>query len=167
MDAKPQSPTLGTLLRHLIEMLDGAVLEAYSRAGLNYRPRYTPVFRALMAAGPSSIRAISLQAHISHSAASQTVSQMEKDGLVELRSGKDARERVVTLTPAAQDIIPALKRQWAATNAAAEKLDGDLSSSLSGVVREAIAALERKSFAERIQTAAADMRKSNDKKRGT
>ena len=32
---------LGTQLRHLIELLDGAVQQAYVDAGLNYRPRYS------------------------------------------------------------------------------------------------------------------------------
>ena len=34
--------TQGTQLRHLIELLDGAVGAAYEAAGLDYRPRYTP-----------------------------------------------------------------------------------------------------------------------------
>ena len=46
--------TLGTLLRNLSETLDRAVEEAYRDAGLSYRPRYTPVFRALLSAGTFS-----------------------------------------------------------------------------------------------------------------
>ena len=42
-------PGLGTQLRHLLELLDGAVEEAYALAGMRYRPRYTPVMRALIA----------------------------------------------------------------------------------------------------------------------
>ena len=81
----PASPTLGTLVRHLIDLLDQDVEAAYAAAGLTWRPRYTPVLRALMASGPASIRWLSRHIGISHSAVSQTVSQMVKDGLVELR----------------------------------------------------------------------------------
>jgi DNA-binding MarR family transcriptional regulator len=152
------TPTLGTLLRHLIEHLDGAVEETYRRAGLDYRPRYTPVVRALVALGPVSIRAISRRAGVTHSAASQTVSQMVRGGLAELRPGTDGRERIVALTPRAQAMLPALEGHWRAVNAAADQLDRDLSAPLSDVLVEAIAALERRPFGARIEDAATGVR---------
>ncbi|MGH9163637.1 MAG: MarR family winged helix-turn-helix transcriptional regulator [Vicinamibacteraceae bacterium] len=145
--------TLGTLLRHVIELLDGAVEEAYARAGLAYRPRYTPVVRALLALGPASIRAISRHAGITHSAASQTVAQMARRGLVRLRPGGDGRERIVALTSKARAMAPALRRQWAATNRAASRLETELRAPLSEVLRETIRALERRPFAARIEQA--------------
>lgn len=151
-------PTLGTLLRHLLEMLDGAVEQAYQRAGLDYRPRYTPVMRVLIDVGAASIRTISQRAGITHSAVSQTVSQMAGRGLVTLTAGADARERIVALTPTAQAIVPALVRQWTATNAAAQALDDELSAPLSALLREAIAALNRQSFIDRIAAAPATSR---------
>lgn len=151
----PPTPTLGTLLRHLIELLDGAVEQAYRGAGLDYRPRYTPVVKALVALGPVSIRVISRQAGISHSAASQTVSQMARTGLVTLSPGQDGRERIVALTPRAQAILPDVTRHWRAVNAAAADLDAELSAPLSDLLVEAIAALERLSFGDRIDKAAA------------
>jgi len=151
-------PMLGTLLRHLVELLDGAVEQAYRRAGLTYRPRYTPVVRALRALGPASIRAISLHARITHSATSQTVAQMVKDGLVQSRPGEDARERIIALTPQARRMLPALERQWAIIDTAARRLEDDLSVPLSAVVAEAIEALAREGFAERIERAAAEHR---------
>lgn len=147
-------PTLGTLLRHLLEHLDGAVEQAYQRSGLDYRPRYTPIVRTLVAMGPVSIRAISRQAQVSHSAVSQTVSQMVNDGLVELQPGSDARERIVVLTPKARAMLPALERQWAATNAAADQLDEELSAPLSRVLVEALQALEKEPFDARLEKAA-------------
>lgn len=146
----PSTATLGTLLRHLAETLDDAVEQAYEGLSLYYRPRYTPVMRILLELGPASIRTISLRAGITHSAVSQTVSQMAKHGLVTLRPGGDARERIVTLTPAARAMVPALNRQWAATSAAAQKLDEELSMPLSQLLREAIEALEERPFSERL-----------------
>jgi DNA-binding MarR family transcriptional regulator len=148
------SPTLGTLVRHLIELLDGEVQAAYQTAGLAWRPRYTPVLRGLMSLGPASIKALALKIGISHSAVSQTVAQMTRDALVELKPGADARERIVALTPKAEAMIPALQRQWAAVNAAADQLDAELSSPLTGVIAEAVAALGQRPFGERIRAAA-------------
>jgi DNA-binding MarR family transcriptional regulator len=148
------SPTLGTLLRHLIELLDGEVDAAYAAADLAWRPRYTPVLRALLSQGPLTIKAIALKVGISHSAVSQTVTQMVKDDLVVLRPGQDARERIVTLTAKTEQMVPRLQRQWAAVNLAADTLDQELSAPLSGVVKEAIAALSDQPFGQRIQAAA-------------
>ncbi|MGO4701255.1 MarR family winged helix-turn-helix transcriptional regulator [Dyella sp. 2RAB6] len=150
----PKTATLGTLLRHLTELLDGSVEDAYRSLALDYRPRYTPVMRVLLAQGPASIRAISLRAGISHSAVSQTVAQMVRAGLVAQEPGGDARERIVALTPAGEAIVPALRRQWEATEAAARTLDQELPMPLTALLREAIDALERRPFRERLQRAA-------------
>lgn len=161
----PSTATLGTLLRHLLEKLDGAVEESYAKAGLDYKPRYTPIVRALIALGPASIRAISRSAGTTHSAVSQTVAQMVERGLVEYESGGDARERIVVLTAAAKAMIPVLERRWQATNSAARLLDTELSMSLSELLCEAIDALDRTPFAHRIDKAAAKHKPRSRKKR--
>lgn len=148
------SPTLGTLVRHLIELLDGDLEAVYAASGLTWRPRYTPVLRVLMRLGPVSIKVLAQEIGITHSAASQTAAQMVKQRLVALKPGADARERIVVLTARTRQMIPALQRQWAATNAAAAQLDAELSVPLSAVLAEAIAALNQRSFATRISAAA-------------
>ncbi len=151
MDAP--SPTLGTLVRHLLEQLDGDLEGIYAASGLEWRPRYTPVLRVLLRQGPASIKMQEIG--ITHSAASQTVTQMAKQRLVALKPGADARERIVVLSAKAKRMVPALQRQWAATNAAAAQLDAELSVPLSAVLAEAIAALNQRPFAARITAAAA------------
>lgn len=148
------SPTLGTLVRALIDRLDGDVEASYAAAGLAWRPRYTPVLRALMSLGPTPIKTVAHRIGVSHSAVSQTVTQMARVGLVSLKPGQDARERIVGLTSTTEAMIPALQRQWAATGVAASQLDTELSVSLSGLLEEAIAALDRRPFAGRISAAA-------------
>lgn len=144
-------PTLGTLLRRLTEQLDGAVEVSYVEDGLDYRPRYTPVVRALVRGGPATIRDLAAQTRVSHSATSQTIAQMAERGLVTLATGADARERIVALSDAALAMLPRLERRWAATEAAARSLDTDLGLPLADVVAQALAALERQSFADRIR----------------
>jgi DNA-binding MarR family transcriptional regulator len=118
--------THGVLLRRLIEHLDGAVEQAYVNAGLDYRPRFTPILRALVNHGPASLRALSARTGVTHSAVSQTVSQMTRRGWVTLEPGVDARERIVGLTPFAMEQLPLLERCWAATAAASAGLDADI-----------------------------------------
>ena len=144
---------LGALLRHLLELLDGAVQRGYDELGLDYRPRYTPVVAALLDLGPSSIQDIARAARLTHSAASQTVAQMADRGLVRVRPGRDLRHRVVHVGTKLEQMLPALRRQWTAAAAAAAALDAELPSGLTEVARAAIEALERVPFRARMRTA--------------
>lgn len=152
MDRRPA--TLGTLLRRLIEFTDHDVEEAYRIAGLDYRPRFTPVVRFIAEHGPASIRSLSLHASITHSAASQTVSEMTRRGLVELkRCPEDGRERIVHLTAKCEAMLPELRRCWAATAAAAADLSEELGFDLERHLARAVAALEQCPFGDRIAAA--------------
>ncbi|MFL6657581.1 MAG: MarR family winged helix-turn-helix transcriptional regulator [Massilia sp.] len=148
--------THGTQLRHLIELLDGAVGAAYDEAGLDYRPRYTPVMRALMASEPLTIGFIAEAAGITQPAATQTVALMIKDGLVSAEAGPaDARQKLIRLTPKGRDMVAALQRCWQATAIASASLEADLPFSLTDVLASAIVALEKKPFGARIREARA------------
>ena len=147
--------THGVLLRRLIEHLDAAVEQSYIDAGLDYRPRFTPILRALLNGGPASLRALSARTGVTHSAVSQTVSQMASRGWVALEPGADARERIVALTPFAMDQLPLLERCWSATAAASTALDADIGQPLAEVLGRALDALDRQSFHDRLVAAAA------------
>ena len=159
----PSTATLGTLLRHLIEVLDGAVEESYKQSGLDYRPRYTPIIRALIKLGSTSMQSISVSAGITHSAVSQTVAQMLKKGLVSINPGDDLRERIVALTPLAGSIIPELKRHWEATESATGALEKELPMPLSALIRETLTALDHLPFPERIRQSALILEDKNRK----
>ncbi len=139
-------------MRHLIEHLDGSVELRYRSAGLAYKPRYTPIVRALLQLRKASLREISQYAQITHSAVSQTVAQMRKAGLVESVEGADARQRVVRLSAKANRMLPELQSIWRATNTAADQLDAELPFPLSSLLADAIGALEKRSFEQRIRT---------------
>ena len=103
-------PTLGTQLRHLLELLDGAVEQSYRDAGLAYRPRYTPVVRALIAREPATIGEIAEAASISQPAVTQTIALMTREGLVASRPGTtDGRQRLIRLTDAGRSLLPRLQ----------------------------------------------------------
>ncbi|MFM9435144.1 MarR family transcriptional regulator, organic hydroperoxide resistance regulator [Janthinobacterium sp. CG_23.3] len=149
-------PGLGTQLRHLIELLDGAVARAYVEAGLSYRPRYTPVMRALIRLEPSSIGQIAELAGITQPAATQTIALMSKEGLVSVQPGPvDGRQRLIRLTEQGRVLLPKLQACWQANGAAAAALDAELASPLSEALGNAIAALEAKPFGARIAEARA------------
>jgi DNA-binding MarR family transcriptional regulator len=143
---------LGTQLRHLIELLDGAVGAAYEEAGLDYRPRYTPIMRALIDKEALTLGEIASRAGITQPAATQTVGLMAREGLVVVQAGpRDGRQKVVRLSDHGKAMLPALRGCWQATKAAAGGLDAELPTPLSEVLAQAIRALEAKPFGERIR----------------
>lgn len=146
---------MGTRLRHALDLMEADVAKACADVGLgDYRPRFSPVVRALVAEGPSSIRALAAAIGVTHSAASQTVAQMTRAGLVAPSAGSDGRERIVHLTPKARRMLPAIQAEWAATTAAAAGLDEELPYPLSRLVDALHEALQRRSFRERIADSA-------------
>lgn len=145
---------LGTQLRHLIELLDGAVEQAYLDAGLDYRPRYTPVMRALAHQNSATIGDLATFAGITQPAATQTVALMKTQGLVLITAnGQDARRRMVHLSEHGLALLPRLQGCWQATQAAADSLDAELALPLSDCLAQAIRVLEQHCFGARIRDA--------------
>lgn len=143
-------PTLGTLLRHLLELVDGDVERVYRDAGLDYRPRFTPVMRTVAELGPSSIRTIAERASLTHSAASQTVAEMVARHLVRVEAGSDRRERIVHLSREGEEMLPLLRSYWAATNAAAAALGEEVGADLEALLHRTVLALHAVPYHERI-----------------
>jgi DNA-binding MarR family transcriptional regulator len=150
---------LGTQLRHLIELLDGAVQQAYADAGLDYRPRYTPVMRVLAQQGSATIGQLAELAGITQPAATQTVALMKKEGLLLVTAGdEDGRQRLVRLSQQGEALLPRLQACWQATSRAADSLDAELEFPLSACLAQAIAVLEKRSFGDRIRDASKKVR---------
>ena len=155
MEAEPLVLGLGTRLRHVLELLDGDVAQVYADLGLSdYRPRFSPVVRALVMLGPSSIRDLARAIGVTHSAASQTVAQMSRCDLVALEPGADARQRIVRLTDRARSLQPVIDAEWAATGAAVEAMDAELPVPLGEMLAAILRAVERRPLRQRIGDAA-------------
>jgi DNA-binding MarR family transcriptional regulator len=150
------TPGLGPRLRGLLESMDADVGLALADLGLqDYRTRYSAVIRRIDRNGPSTIRDVAEVLGVTHSAASQTVAEMERRGLLALRSGSDARQRLVSLTTKSEALLPAINAEWEATDAASAALDAELPYPLSTLIDDLAAALERRRFRLRIADAAA------------
>lgn len=143
---------LGTRLRHLLDRLDGEVAAVYPALGLaaGFRPRFTPALLSLAAAGPVSIGDLAAMLGVTHSAASQTVAQLVRQGLVVAAPGADARQRILRLTAKAESLLPALDLEWTATTAATSAFEAELRYPLSRLITEALAALDGRPMRDRI-----------------
>ncbi|MRV75034.1 MarR family transcriptional regulator [Duganella sp. FT92W] len=154
---------LGTQLRHLIELLDGAVEAAYVEADLpEYRPRFTPVMRVLSTRQQVTIGEIAEVAGITQPAATQTVALMHKKGLLLIEPGpQDGRQRIVSLSEKGSALLPRVQACWRATRMAADSLDAELDMPLSQCLAQAIEVLGQRPFGERIRSARADSQKGD------
>jgi DNA-binding MarR family transcriptional regulator len=145
---------LGTQLRQVLDLMDADVASVLAGLGLpDYRPRFSVYLRAVLALGPVPIRDLARAVEVTHSAASQTIAEMARRGLVDLRPGADGRQRIVHLTEAAEAIMPVVQAEWDATAAAADELDAELPFPLRELVPAIAAALARKPFRDRITAA--------------
>lgn len=144
-------PGLGELLRYLAELVDRSAQSLYRDKGLPYRPRYTPVMRAL-ADGECSIYDITNRSAITQGAVSQTVKLMLEDGLVTRTSGPDGRQSIISLTKQGRSLLRELTTHWAAVFRAVESLESEIGLPLRTALHRATTALENRSFADRIQT---------------
>jgi DNA-binding MarR family transcriptional regulator len=155
VDAEPLIEGLGTRMRHVLELLESDIAKVSADIGLtDYRPRFSPVVRALVVLGPSSIGDLARAIGVTHSAASQTVAQMSGRGLVTLEPGADARQRIVRLTAKTCALLPLIDAEWAATGVAAAELDAELPAPLGEILTAIIRAVQRRPFRQRIADAA-------------
>ncbi|MEG3641334.1 methyltransferase domain-containing protein [Magnetococcus sp. PR-3] len=145
-------PGLGERLRQLTELVDRGAQQAYDQKGLPYRPRYTPIMRAL-GDGICTVKEITARLSVTQGAISQTIKQMEQDGLIRRTPGQDARQQILSLTETGAHLQTLLYQHWQATFTAIEHLEREIGTPLRLHLGHAIDALSQQGFAARITEA--------------
>ncbi|MEP6800216.1 MAG: MarR family transcriptional regulator [Lapillicoccus sp.] len=158
----PEEPDLGpdlvnaSFVRPLIRLLDTfdrEIVALYDAVGVpGFRSRYAGPLIQLGRRGALTVRELADSAEVTHSAMSQTVSAMRRDGFVEdAGSGRDARTRRVGLTGRARELLPFLEAEWRATEATWLQLDAELPHPLSEVVTQLSRRVEAEPWGERLR----------------
>jgi len=142
---------LGSKLRKLLAMLDGDVQAIYDELGVVFRPRFYPIVQSLGRADSCSIGELAECTGVSQPAATQSVNEMKRLGLVASAKSADRRQRPVQLTPAGKDLAEALKPVWNAADRAAAALEAELPFGLRQPLDDALAALDARRFSTRIR----------------
>ncbi|MCW8928913.1 MAG: methyltransferase domain-containing protein [Gammaproteobacteria bacterium] len=143
-------PGLGELLRHLAELTDKDAEKSYHLSNINYRPRYTPIMRALEH-GVSTVTDFTSALNITQGAVSQTIKLMLNDGLITRQKGTDGRQTFIKLSKKGKNLLKQIKPHWTATFSAIESLEKDIKYPLRHCLSQSVKALEKKPFHERIQ----------------
>ena len=143
--------SLGSKLRKLLAMLDGDVQAIYDEMGVAFRPRFFPIVQHLLLHEPCPIVELADRIGVSQPAATQTVNEMKRLGLLASAQSEDRRQRPVQLTTAARAMADRLQPVWDAAERAATTLDAELDRGLSKPIDDALVALETLRFRERIR----------------
>jgi MarR family transcriptional regulator, organic hydroperoxide resistance regulator len=149
------NPGLGELLRHVTELVDLGAEERYRDLSPGYRPRYTPLLRA-MAVGATTVTDITDATHLTQGAVSQTIALMVADGILVKRPMEDARKSGLHLSPKGRELLKKLEPNWDVTFEAIAALEAEIGYPLRQVLMGAAEALEREGFAQRLKRAAAE-----------
>ena len=148
-------PGLGELLRYTGELVDKGAEEHYRALALNYRPRYTPVLRAINA-GAVTVQDITAATHLTQGAISQSVALMEQEGILFREQLSDGRKFALHLTPSGTELVAQLEARWEAIFTAIGQLEKEVGLPLMAGLEALASALEKQGFAERIQQAAGE-----------
>jgi DNA-binding MarR family transcriptional regulator len=135
-----------------MERVDNDIARLYESSpdAVGVRTSWVLEILRLDARGPMTIRQLSASVGRTHSASSQKVAAMAKAGLVETTAGADARTRRVQLTDRARKLVRRMRAEWVATEEALAELEAETPYRLSQAVADLNAALDRKSFYERL-----------------
>lgn len=131
--------------------LDGGVQAIYDELGLDFRPRFFPITEALRKEPGLSVGELADRIGVSQPAATQTLNEMRRMGLIDISAGPDRRSRLIRLTAKADALIRELEPVWRAIHRAADELDSELPVPLGSVTRETLTALARRGFSARIR----------------
>jgi len=105
--------TLDHRLRRLMEILLDTAEAVYEAQGLGFRPRWTSTYLLLDREGALSLTEIAQRIRLTHPGVIGITDEMHRAGLVTYaRDGEDGRRRLISLTPAAKRMKPALQRVW-------------------------------------------------------
>ena len=143
---------LGTKLRNLILRLDGDVQYIYDELDLKFKPRFYPIVRLLQSEGAQNVNAIAEKIGVSQPAATQTLAEMKKLRLIQTEPGADRRLQMICLTEQGEALAESLEPIWNAVHHAATRLESELSVKLAEAVDEALNALARQPFHQRVRT---------------
>ena len=150
-DEDPTRESRWRPLRVLLGAMDDDIARLYSARDVEVlRPRFSLPLLRLGHAGAMTVRALAQAVDVTHSAMSQTVSALRREGLVQSTRGADGRTRQVVLSERGRAVVPLLEAEWRATEQAIAELEAEIPYPLSQVVHDLEAALARRSFYDRI-----------------
>ena len=116
----------GSRLKRLGDTFLSDVNKIYKSHNIQFDASWFPVFYILSQKEEVSIKEISGELNVSHSAVSQLITSLQQKGLIKsVVSKKDARHKAITLTAKGQKLLAKIQPVWNALQQAMEELAGE------------------------------------------
>ena len=113
----------GSRLKRLGDTFLSDVNKIYRSLSIQFDASWFPVFYILSQKEEVSIKEISDELNVSHSAVSQLITSLQQKGLIKsVVSKKDARHKAITLTAKGQKLLAKIQPVWNALQQAMEQL---------------------------------------------
>lgn len=114
---------LGSRLRRLSETITCDSTEVYKLQGLDFEPKWWPVFYVLYKDGPCAVKEIAEKIGHSHPSVSQITKGMIKRGIVKAKKDEtDGRITLLSLTQKGLDLLPDLEELYVDVRKAVDNL---------------------------------------------
>ncbi|MBX9669223.1 MAG: bifunctional helix-turn-helix transcriptional regulator/GNAT family N-acetyltransferase [Candidatus Obscuribacterales bacterium] len=144
------SLALGSRLKRMSERLGQEVAQIYTKAGIDFEPKWFPVFRLLAEHQVASVTDVASLVGITHPAVNQVAQELSKAGLITSASDKaDGRKRLLSLSPKGMRLAAQLEPVWQAVHCAISDLFEEADMSLLNAVATAESAMDRKGLLAR------------------
>lgn len=116
----------GSRLKRLGDTFLNDVNKIYRSHNIQFDASWFPIFYILSEKGEVSIKEISNDLNVSHSAISQLVTNLQQKGLIRsVVSKKDARHKVIAFTTKGQKLLEKIIPVWNALQQAMEELSNE------------------------------------------
>lgn len=120
----------GSRLKRLGDTFLSDVNKIYKSHNIQFDASWFPVFYILSEKEEVSIKEISDDLNVSHSAISQLITSLQQKGLIRsVVSKKDARHKAITFTAKGQKLLAKIQPVWNALQQAMEELSNENSQS--------------------------------------
>jgi len=143
---------VGTRMRRLMEQLTADSDRLYEEKDISFRVSYFYAMYALVQHENLTIADIAKLAGFSHSAVSQTVKKLIKEGIVETIPTEDGRQKMVCFTDYGKIIRGKLLPIWAALERSMKDVMAESGYNLVDCITAMEARLKKRSLYDRVQT---------------
>ena len=114
---------IGSRLIRLSDRMMRNVTDIYAKSGIDFQPKWFPLFYVLTKEKSKGITEMAEILHISHPAVIQLAKEMEKEGwIISEKAEHDARKRMLKLTDKAKNTLQHLEEIWRALRKTNEKI---------------------------------------------
>jgi DNA-binding MarR family transcriptional regulator len=139
----------GSRLKRLGDTFLNDVNKIYKAHNIQFDASWFPIFYILSKKGEVSIKEISDDLNVSHSAISQLVTNLQQKGLIRsVVSKKDARHKTITFTTKGQKLLEKIIPVWNALQQAMEELSNE--NTQSKKILDALTSMEKNLQSETV-----------------